>query len=55
MGEQGIPVCRNCEQALGVDVEAGLELKGKILEADNEIHVLVPGAEKILRRLFERG
>ena len=55
MGEQGIPVCRNCEQELGIDVEAVLELKGRILEKENEIHILVPGAEKILRRLFERG
>ena len=54
VGEHGIPICRNCEQELDIDVEAVLELKGKILDQDNEVHVLVPGAEKILRRLFER-
>ena len=55
MGKQGVPVCHSCEQELGIDVEAVMELTGKILEQDNEIHILTPGAEKILRRLFERG
>ena len=54
MGDHGIPVCRHCEQELGIDVEAVMELKGKILEKNNEVHILIPGAEKILRRLFER-
>ena len=39
---------------LGVDMGAVLDLMGDILEEDHEIHILVSGAEKVLRRLFER-
>jgi len=54
LDEMGVPMCLNCKQELGIDAEAVIELYGKILEQDNEIHILVPGAEKILRKLFER-
>ena len=52
--EIGMPMCFSCKQDLGVDIDAVIELRGKILDQDNEVHVLVPGAEKFLRRLFER-
>lgn len=53
--EMGVPMCSYCKQELGIDGEAVIELTGKILEQNNEIHILIPGAEKILRKLFERG
>ena len=54
LDEMGVPTCRHCKQELGIDMEAVLDLMGEILDRDLEIHILVPGAEKILRRLFER-
>ena len=51
----GVPMCLHCIQELGIDGEAIIELTGKILEQSNEIHILIPGAEKTLRKLFERG
>ena len=55
LDEMGVPMCLNCKQELGIDIEAVIELYGKILEQVNEVHILVPGAEKILRKMFERG
>ena len=55
MDEMGVPMCLYCKQELGIDIEAVIELYGKILEQEDEVHILVPGAEKILRKMFERG
>lgn len=55
IGDRNVPTCPHCIKELEVDVGAVIELMGKILEEENEVHILVPGAEKILRRLFERG
>ena len=54
LDEMGVPTCRPCKNELDIDMEAVIDLMGKILEQDFEIHILVPGAEKFLRRLFER-
>ena len=51
----GFPTCLYCKKELEIDGEAVMGLIGKILDQNNEIHILVPGAEKILHRLFERG